>query len=208
MSLVGAHWRYVGSIQLIAATDLATATVEPHEFLDFTRGKLGDRYVKSRGHLERQLADMDLRPDGDGRFRVNEFFCHDDTWKMTLSRLAAFNDAVLMDLRGFSPANQGCTFELQQLVNLVPLNKVVLVVDRTTDVQFLQAVLDGAWATMPPASPNRHLRPARVTAVHLSGSNRVGASVVLAGLVQAIAEDAGHRAAERAPERPLGPVPA
>ena len=33
--LLGARWRYRGSLQLIAGTDLATTTIEPHEFLDF-----------------------------------------------------------------------------------------------------------------------------------------------------------------------------
>lgn len=189
ISLVGSQWRYVGSIQLIAATDLASTTVEPHEFLDFARGKLGGRYVTGRADLERQLATMDVRPDADGRFRVNEFFCHDDTWKMTLSRLAAADDLVLMDLRGFSPANQGCSFELHQLVDLVPLSKVVLILDLTTDVAFLREVLDAAWTTVSDRSPNRDLSPARVVAFHLHRDDPKSARLLLAGLAEAIAQD-------------------
>jgi hypothetical protein len=37
---LGMHWRYVGSIQMIAGPDLATTTIEPHEFLDFLSGRL------------------------------------------------------------------------------------------------------------------------------------------------------------------------
>jgi hypothetical protein len=39
------HWRHVGSIQMIAGPDLATTTVEPHEFLDFLRGRLARRFI-------------------------------------------------------------------------------------------------------------------------------------------------------------------
>ncbi|HEX8967809.1 MAG TPA: hypothetical protein VF937_08025, partial [Chloroflexota bacterium] len=140
MNLIGARWRYAGSIQLITGTDLATSTLEPHEFLEFVRGRLTNRHIRDRESLERQVGATDLRPDFDGRFRINEFLCHEDTWQATLSRLVGSSDVVLMDLRGFSPANQGCVFELQALVNEVPLARVITIVDGTTDVGFLHGV--------------------------------------------------------------------
>lgn len=191
IEMVGSRWRYVGSIQLIAATDLASTTVEPHELLDFAHGKLAARYVNSHAALERQLARLDVHPDVDGRFRMNEFFCHDDTWKMTLTRLAEADDLVLMDLRGFSPSNQGCCFELDQFIDRVRLSKVVLVLDRTTDVAFLRAVLDQAWSSITPGSPNVGLRPARVTAIYLTRDDRKGAHALLGGLARALANELG-----------------
>jgi len=80
-------------------------------------------------------------PDPDGRYRINEFFCHNDTWQITMERLARTSDAVLMDLRSFSPANQGCIFELGRLVDSVDLNRVVFLVDNTTDQEFLESTL-------------------------------------------------------------------
>ena len=56
-------------------------------------------------------------PDPDGRYRIKEFFCYNDTWQMTMERLAAASDAVLMDLRSFSRVNQGCIFELGRLLD-------------------------------------------------------------------------------------------
>jgi hypothetical protein len=84
-------------------------------------------------------------------------FCHLDTWQITMRRLAARSDAVLMDLRSFSPANQGCLYELEQLLGLVPLEDVVLVVDDTTDRPFLAATLQALWQNVPANSPNRGL---------------------------------------------------
>ena len=88
-----------------------------------------------------RLRERDTRPDRDLRLRVNDFFCYDDTWKMVLSRLVHESDAVLMDLRGFSRRNAGCVFELHELVRLVPLDRVVFVVDRRTDETLLAETL-------------------------------------------------------------------
>lgn len=135
--LVGRYWRRVGSIQMIAGVDLVSRTVEPHEFLDFISGRLSRRFIDGEESLNRRMSERDMAPDRDLRFRVNEFFCYDDTWKMVLSRLVHDTDAVVMDLRGFSGQNAGCIFELHELARLVPLERVVFVTDRRTDETLL-----------------------------------------------------------------------
>ena len=139
--VVDRFWRRVGSIQMIAGVDLARRTVEPHEFLDFMSGKLARRFIDGSAALEQRMQERDTKPDRDLRFRVNDFFCYDDTWKMVLSRLVNDSDAVLMDLRGFSRSNAGCVFELGELARMVPLERVVFVVDRRTDEQLLAETL-------------------------------------------------------------------
>src|SRR5262249_15467870 len=104
-------WRSPGSMRMIAGPDLANARVEPHEFLDFLAGRLQRRFITGPAVLEQRLAESELRRDPDGRFRVSTFFCHADTWQSVLRRLARERDLVLMDLRGFTSANQGCIFE-------------------------------------------------------------------------------------------------
>ena len=130
-----------GRIDLIAGIDLAHRTVEPHEFLDFISGRLSRRFIDGSAVAEQRLRERDTRPDRDRRFRVNDFFCYDDTWKMVLSRLVRDSDAVLMDLRGFSRQNAGCVFELKELARMVPLERVVFVVDRRTDESLLAETL-------------------------------------------------------------------
>ncbi|MBE0625484.1 MAG: hypothetical protein IH606_11785 [Burkholderiales bacterium] len=149
------HWQYAGSISMIAGPDLVTTTIEPHEFLDFVSGRLGRQFVSDGQDLERRVKAIDPAPDPDGRYRINEFFCHNDTWQITMERLAAMSDALLMDLRSFSPANQGCIFELGRLINSVDLNRVVFLVDHTTDRAFLESTLLGLWQTMSADSPNQ-----------------------------------------------------
>jgi hypothetical protein len=149
------HWQYAGSIAMIAGPDLVTTTVEPHEFLDFVGGRLGRQFVRGKEDLDRRVQAIDKAADPDGRYRINEFFCHADTWQMTMERLAETSDAVLMDLRSFSPTNQGCVFELGRLVDGVDLNRVVLLVDDTTDRGFLESTLQRLWQSMSADSPNQ-----------------------------------------------------
>jgi hypothetical protein len=63
-------------------------------------------------------------------------------------------DLVAMDLRSFGPANAGCVFELQALLDLVPLRRLVLLVDRTTDRPFLERTLRGRWQELAVSAPN------------------------------------------------------
>ncbi len=168
--VVGAYWRHAGSIQLIAGPDLITKVVEPHEFLDFLRGRLARRFVDGPETLERRLSEMDLERDRDGRFRVNEFFCHDHTWRAVLSRLVSQGDTVLMDLRSFSPANAGVAFELEELLNQVPLERVVFAIDRTTSQEYLRRVVEQACDRLRPTSPNQG-RPGRVRLLGIEGSS-------------------------------------
>jgi hypothetical protein len=171
---LGKSWRTVGSIQMIAGPDLATSSIEPHEFLDFLTGKLDRRFIDSGRTLDLRINQMDLRPDKEGQFRVTEFFCHDDTWKMSLARLADESDVVLMDLRGFSPANTGCIFEIKELFNVVALSSLVFVLDDTTDQTFMEQTMQQAWREIKDRSPNRRLNAGKISLVGLSGMSHTG----------------------------------
>ena len=114
---------------------------------------------------------MDLTPDHDGRFRVTDFFCHADSWKMVLSRLVRDSDAVLMDLRGFSAHNAGCVYEVSELINVAPLRSVVFAIDETTDLPFLEQRLRDSASVMRPDSPNFATPSVRAALLRLSGSH-------------------------------------
>jgi hypothetical protein len=171
----GKRWRHAGSIRLIAGLDLATSTVEPHEFLDFLSGRLGRRFIAGPEMLDERLAETKRRRDFDGRYRVDDFFCHDDTWQMVLKRLARESDAVLMDLRGFLPGNLGCVFEINELLNAFPLDGVVFVIDDTTDLAFLHGILKQGWQAVAADSPNRDLTEPRALIFRLMGDRSVPA---------------------------------
>ena len=150
--VVARYWRHVGAIRLIAGPDLAGATVEPHEFLAFLSFRFGSQFVENPESVA--LADVAL-PDPDGRYRVKEFFCRADTWKGVLSQLVSRGDPILMDLRKFSPHNTGCIHELRELMNTASFDRVVLVTDKDTRIDYLRIVLAEAWRNSRAGSPNR-----------------------------------------------------
>src|SRR5690606_6284757 len=78
---IGAVWRFRGPVHLIAAPDLATRTVDPGDTLALIGGRLEEQYVGTVGEIPQRMADLDRRRDPDGRFRVNEVYCRDDTWR-------------------------------------------------------------------------------------------------------------------------------
>jgi hypothetical protein len=152
--LLEARWRYAGSIQLIAAPDLASSTIDPGDFLAFINRKLREKYIFEPNDVKDRLATLDYLPDPDGRFRVNEVYCGNDTWRLVVQQLMAENDLIVMDLRYFSKNNQGCIFELQSLVDYVSFAKIVFLVNQDTDVDFLKQVIADRLQHTEQTSPN------------------------------------------------------
>jgi hypothetical protein len=179
---LGQRWRYLGPISLIAGTDLAYATIEPHEFYDFLSGRLSRAFVKDQEDLENRLSKGRPVADPDGLFRIQDFYCHDDTWRMTVARLARDADAVFMDLRGFTASNCGCIWEIELLLHLVPIDRVVLLVDETTDVSLLERTLATSWQKIAADSPNATLEKPAVRVLRASRNHWRTLSALIAML--------------------------
>jgi hypothetical protein len=170
-AVIASYWRHLGNVQLITGPDLAHSTVQPYQFLDFLSGGLSRHFVRDRASLESRLAECDLAPGSDGRFRINNFFCYADTWQAVLPELVGERNIVRMDLRSFSAANAGCIHELRFLVQEVPLGRCVLVIDETTDAHFLERTLQEAAARLPAGSLNDGRHPLEPT-LHRLGAGR------------------------------------
>lgn len=127
------RWRSSGTTCLIAGTDLALEMLEPDELFAFTGGRLRERFIATPDDLSKRMAALTDRADLDGRYRVNEFFCFDATWKMALACLVRRSQVVLMDLRQFQKQNEGCLHELRVLSQAAHLARVVVLVDQKTD---------------------------------------------------------------------------
>jgi hypothetical protein len=73
-----------------------------------------------------------------------------------------------MDLRGFTAERTGCIFELGTLIDEVPLSRVVLLIDGTTDGPLLRRTLADLWPGMRPQSPNACGGVARLRMIDLA----------------------------------------
>jgi len=108
------------------------------------------------------MAALDEKPDPDGRFRTNEVFCNEDIWRSAFIALAERADLVMFDLRGFSSENIGARFELSHVLTTIPLGRLVLLVDSTTDIDNLRAECEGLLVALPSDSPNAGLTSSKI----------------------------------------------
>jgi hypothetical protein len=141
---LGARWRYLGPITMIAAPDAAARSIDPADLLAYLQGREGEAFVRSEAELANRLAGIDVDRDPDGRFRLTEFCCTDDTWQATVVSLMLRADAVLMDLRGVRAEKAGCAFELGQIALRLDPARVVLVIDGETVLAPLRTALGAA----------------------------------------------------------------
>ncbi len=133
------RWRCVGPTVLIAGTDLVDQTLDAGDLFDFLDGRLATRFVRQASDVPVRLAAFDWGPDAEGRWRVNECYCHDQAWQLALLALLQRADLVLMDLRGFQARNAGCRFELGALARAAHVQRVVVLTDPATDLATAQA---------------------------------------------------------------------
>lgn len=152
---LGQRWRHIGPISLIGAPDLAATNLEPDQLMKFWALRLRELFVTDLKDLQNRMQHFDNRPDSDGRYRINEFFCYDNTWRETVHALAKESEVVIMDLRGFGAQHQGCRFELNMLLNNVPLKKILLLIDASTDKAALESELASLWQQLRKGSVNR-----------------------------------------------------
>ncbi|HUE72342.1 MAG TPA: hypothetical protein VMP01_15770 [Pirellulaceae bacterium] len=127
------RWRLSGNTVMIAGTDLADRTLDADDIFQFLDRRLAERFVVSPADVARRIAAFDLAPDIDGRYRVNECYCHDTTWQEALQALIRRSNVVLMDLRGFQAHNAGCRYELTTLAQASRELRVVVLTDSRTD---------------------------------------------------------------------------
>ena len=142
------RWRLTGNTVLIAGTDLTERTLDADDIFTFLDGGLAQRFIATKADVAPRLAGFDLAPDAEGRYRINECYCHDTTWQSALAALVQRSDVVLMDLRGFQAHNAGCVHELATLARASSepqrLARVVVLVDGQTDRAAADAAVAGA----------------------------------------------------------------
>jgi hypothetical protein len=137
---VGARWRLFGPVLMIAAPDVSSRTINPGDYLRWLTGQIDELFVTSASDLQEKINLLDSCADPDGRYRVNAFCCRENAWQATVVELMQHADTVIMDARGLTGSRLGTQFELQRLAQAYPLQRLVLVVDSTTDRGILQAI--------------------------------------------------------------------
>jgi hypothetical protein len=151
VTLIG-PWQTVGLIEHLEGFDTVGTRSDVQAAVE--SGQVDRILAKDLAEVQEQLAGASIEPDRALRFRRHAFQCTNATWRQAILAMLDRADAVLMDLSSLSVERQGCAWELGQLLNRVPLAKVSLLVNDSTDLECLRSILNDAAEHMPSDSPN------------------------------------------------------
>ena len=131
-------WRTLGNVYLLRSSDQVTA--EELEAAVAT-GSVASMFIATPALLEASLADAcvgrDELPPAPQAYPQRALLCHGNFWKTAVELLLQRMDLVMVDLTGFGLENTGTAYELQRVIDTFPIERVTLLVDRTSDQPFL-----------------------------------------------------------------------
>jgi hypothetical protein len=163
-------WREFGYVYLLRSA----ASVTPAEYRQFrrSRGSFAG-LIRSEEQFSAELARPLPGPsrqrwhvvknvgpqtvwarDWYGSYPPRTFLCHGRIWKPSVDMLLDRADLVVLDLSGMMPANAGTRYEIQRVIDRIPIDRVVFLADRRSDRDYLHAEIGGAWSQMASGSPN------------------------------------------------------
>lgn len=138
LDAIQSRWQLAGPVLEIAGPDLAKLNLDLAEFIHLVTFKLHDLFQPGAAAPEALAASLDLALDHEGRFRVNEVFCFDTSWRGVVEQMMGLSDAVLLDLRGFTDQRRGTAHEVHRLAALGLLPRVVALGDAATDWSYFE----------------------------------------------------------------------
>jgi hypothetical protein len=163
-------WRRVGRVDLVVGADLADRTLGAAALENVLLGRVHRQFVTSHEEAAQRIARLPNHRALDGRYPLNELHCLPHIWRHVVAELAGACDVVLMDLRGLRRTNAGALFELALVLDRVPLDRIVLLVDGRTDESALNDTANSAWTRLADDSPNQGRLAPRLCLLSCSGS--------------------------------------
>ncbi len=174
-TFIQSAWREFGYVHFLRSA----AAVTPAELRSTKQsGNIASLFVSSRDQLITELNRQIDRPcpKGRGKFtqisatsiRVRDRFgsypirpvlCHGSFWQSAVDELLERVDLVVLDVSGYTDKNAGTRYELQRVIDRVPIERVSFLADPYSKKRFLTSELHAAWSQMAPGSPNAGHQP-------------------------------------------------
>jgi hypothetical protein len=136
------QWRFAGPVFQIGGPDLAKINADPYEIMKFFTFRIHDLFIFENLSRDDLLKTLDLSPDREGRFRINEIFCINDTWQSSVEHLIDSSNVILLDIRGFHLERAGVAYEMKLLAQNSRLARVVAVGDDKTDWEYVDKLFE------------------------------------------------------------------
>ena len=151
----GMFWKTVGPLLYLRGGDLLSE-FSFKRLIQFSNKESRKKHVISTVDeleaAEKRFADM---PSKNGSFEILSILCNDQMWKTAFAKFLNKADLVIMDLRGYTEENQGCKYELGELIKNFNLDKLLLVIDDQTDYSHLKIIINQQWQEFYAISINR-----------------------------------------------------
>lgn len=127
------RWRYIGAVDQAGGPDMVDLNVDPYEFSKFITGSLHELYLPEAISGDRLMGRFEHEPDREGRYRINEMFNFNTSWRGNVEQLILNSPTILLDVRGLTAEREGTSFEIGLLASNALLHRVVAVGDEVTD---------------------------------------------------------------------------
>ncbi len=135
--------RYLGFGIFGAIADLQT--LDAPEIAAFMTGQMGDLFIETPKDLQASLRES-RKLMADGLYPILDYYCRDNSWRPTVVVLMAMARRVYLDLRGFSKANMGVRYEIDELAARVSGSAITVIYDESTDIELGRKLVKQAWA--------------------------------------------------------------
>ncbi|NNL15130.1 MAG: hypothetical protein HKO81_00635 [Flavobacteriaceae bacterium] len=123
-------------------------------YVPFSTKRMGDKFISSEAHLNKRLAKLDANPIRyDNTFKEFPIMCYDNTWKIGVNTLVHEASVIMMDLRGFSEKNKGCEFEIDFILDHVPVQRILFVC-KPEALALVKKTIMERWEMLAETSPN------------------------------------------------------
>jgi len=127
------RWRYIGAVDQAGGPDMVDLNVDPYEFSKFITGSLHELYLPEALSGDKLMARFEHAPDSEGRYRINEMFNFNTSWRGNVEQLILNSPTILLDVRGLTAEREGTGFEISLLARHDLLHRVVAAGDEATD---------------------------------------------------------------------------
>lgn len=160
-------WKWIGTRYRLDGP--GTAGSKLSDLVNYISNRVDDSIVENEEELQSALSDFSKEPDGQLRFQVNSMQCNNATWKEALLHLLNNADTIVFNLSDLTNENRGVAYELGKLLDHVPLQRIMFLINDSTDIKVLKEILTKAWQDRVPNSPNHGTSTPRFQMFHMGG---------------------------------------
>jgi hypothetical protein len=156
-------WHWFGPIYRLDGPD--TAGGKATDVIAYLTGHLDMAIIENARELQSAEKALKRARDSQLRFGINSMQCTDATWKDAIQHMFDEADVIVMDLSGLTRVNRGCAYEIGKLVNEVPFERFLFLVNDGTDLVFLREILTEAARRLPARTERAKVRIIQIGSV-------------------------------------------